>query len=628
MDDKRNIIMAVLLTGIILFGWPVLMETFFPDMANKNEAVEQANSPGNDQASDAQSGGSAADMSPIASTADGSAAIGADAATGTVRKLSVVLAETPRLPIETPRVKGSINLQGARLDDLTLTDHRTELSKDSPPVRLFAPSGTKNAYFSRFGWAGDGVALPNDQTVWTADKGKLSPDSPVTLRWANDTGQTFAITLSIDEDYLITAQQSVTNRGANAIALKPYSLINRTRDIANVPPGEASSWTIHVGPVGVFDGAANYDVDYENLAGEEPSFFTSMFGTTATAGTNSFNKDVSWLGFSDKYWLGAIVPVNNPKVVGKFRSGANNVFQAEFARENAQVIAPGKVLKTTTRLFAGAKETALLDTYKEQYDITLLDRAIDWGWFYWFEKPLFYLLNWLFQLVGNFGVAIILMTFIVRGIMFPIAQKQFASMAQMRAVQPKMKKIQEKHKDDKQKQQQEIMKLYKDEKVNPLSGCLPIFLQIPIFFALYKVLMLSIEMRHQPFALWIKDLSAPDPMTPVNLFGLIPFDPPSFLAVGILPILMGITMHFQFKLNPQQMEPMQQQIFGLMPWILVFIMAPFAAGLQLYWTVSNVLTIAQQKWLYSRHPQLKEQIAKDAEEKAKKAEEEKAAETN
>jgi len=247
----------------------------------------------------------------------------------------------------------------------------------------------------------------------------------------------------------------------------------------------------------------------------------------------------------------------------------------------------------------------------------LFDKAIDWGWFYWFEKPLFYLLDWLFKLVGNFGVAIILMTFVVRGIMFPIAQKQFKSMAQMRAVQPKMKKIQEKHKEDKQKQQQEIMKMYKEEKVNPLSGCLPIFLQIPIFFALYKVLMLSIEMRHQPFTLWIHDLSAPDPMTPINLFGLIPFDPPSFLAVGILPILMGITMHFQFKLNPQQMEPMQQQIFAFMPWILVFIMAPFAAGLQLYWTVSNVLTIAQQKWLYSRHPQLKEQMAKDAEEKAK-----------
>ncbi len=602
MDDKRNIIMAVLLTGIILFGWPVLMETFFPDMVNKNEAVEQA-----EEAAAEPVNGSV----PAVSTTPGSATIGADAAVGTIRNLPVVLAESPRVAIETPRLKGSINLKGARFDDLTLTDHTTELAKDSPPVRLFSPSGTKDAYFSRFGWAGDGVALPDDNSVWNADKGKLTPESPVTLSWANDAGQTFAITLSIDENYLLTAEQSVTNRGENAIALNPFGIISRVRDLDNVPPGEADSWTIHIGPMGVFDGVANFDTDYEDVD---------------EAGANGIaaNATKGWIGFTDKYWLGALIPVGNAKVEAKFRAGKGDVYQAQIARENAQVIAPGKVLKTTTRLFAGAKETALLDTYKEQYDITLLDRAVDWGWFYWFEKPLFYLLDWLFKFSGNFGVAIILMTFVVRGIMFPIAQKQFASMAQMRAVQPKMKKIQEKYKEDKQKQQQEIMKLYKDEKVNPLAGCLPIFLQIPIFFALYKVLMLSIEMRHQPFTLWIKDLSAPDPLTPVNLFGLIPFDPPSFLAVGILPILMGITMHYQFKLNPQQMDPMQQQIFSIMPWILVFIMAPFAAGLQLYWTVSNILTIAQQKWLYSRHPQLKEQMAKDAEEKAKKAAEEKA----
>ncbi len=606
MGDKRNIIMAVLLTGIILFGWPVLMETFFPDMVNKNEAVEQSET----------TAASPADGSvPAVSTTPGSAAIGADAAASTIRTLPVVLAENPRVVIETPRLMGSINLQGARIDDLTLTDHTTELAKDSPPVRLFAPTGTKDAYFSRFGWAGDGVTLPDDKTVWSTDQSKLTPETPVTLSWANETGQTFAITLSIDENYLITAEQSVTNRGENAIALNPFGIISRVRDLDNVPAGEADSWTIHMGPMGVFDGTANFDTDYEDVD---------------EAGTNGIaaNATNGWIGFTDKYWLGALIPVSKAKVEAKFRAGSGNIYQAQIARENAQIIAPGKVLTTTTRLFAGAKETALLDTYKEQYNITLLDRAIDWGWFYWFEKPLFYLLNWLFEFSGNFGIAIILMTFVVRGIMFPIAQKQFASMAQMRAVQPKMKKIQEKFKEDKQKQQQEIMKLYKDEKVNPLAGCLPIFLQIPIFFALYKVLMLSIEMRHQPFTLWIKDLSAPDPMTPVNLFGLIPFDPPSFLAVGILPILMGITMHFQFKLNPQQMDPMQQQIFGLMPWILVFIMAPFAAGLQLYWTVSNVLTIAQQKWLYSRHPQLKEQMAKDAEEKAKKAAEDKAAETN
>ncbi|OAO05232.1 membrane protein insertase YidC [Parasphingorhabdus sp.] len=598
MDDKRNIIMAVLLTGIILFGWPVLMETFFPDMVNKNEAVEQSADGSGPVAGD----GSA----PAVSTTPGAATIATGAAASQIRALPAVLRENPRVLIETPRVKGSINLQGGRIDDLTLSDHTVDMDPDSEPVRLFSPSGTKDAYFSRFGWAGDGVAVPDDNTVWTTDQSKLTPDTPVTLSWSNDTGQTYAIKLAIDENYLITAEQTATNRGENAIALNPFGLLSRVRDLATVPTVEQDSWTIHIGPMGVFDGTASFDYDYDDVleAG------AAGMAADATGG---------WIGFTDRYWLGALIPTGKGKIEAKFRAGSGDIFQTQIARENAQVIAPGKALTTTTRLFAGAKETALLDTYKDQYNIPLLDRAVDWGWFYWFEKPLFYLLNWLFELVGNFGVAIILMTFIVRGIMFPIAQKQFASMAQMRAVQPKMKAVQERHKDDKQKQQQEIMKLYKDEKVNPLGGCLPIFLQIPIFFALYKVLMLSIEMRHQPFALWIQDLSAPDPLTPINLFGLLPFDPPAMIAVGILPILMGITMHLQFKLNPAPMDEMQQKIFSFMPWILVFIMAPFAAGLQLYWTVSNILTIAQQKWLYSRHPQMKEMMAKEAEEKARKA---------
>jgi YidC/Oxa1 family membrane protein insertase len=612
VDDKRNIIMAVLLTGIILFGWPLMMERFFPDMANKNEAVEQADVPATDQVP------AGTGSSTTGSTADGTD-IAAAPASAKIRPLATVLRENPRVLIDTPRLKGSINLKGGRIDDLTLSDHTVDMSKNSKPVRLFAPSGTEDAYFSRFGWAGQGVAVPDDNTVWTTDGSKLTPETPVTLSWSNETGQSYTIKLSIDSDYLITSEQSVTNRGENPVALRPYGLINRKRDLNNIPPSEASTWTIHSGPVGVYDGAANYDVDYKNLAGQEPGFFASLFGTSAVAGTNSYDNDVSWLGFTDKYWLSALVPDDISSVEGRFRSGGSDIFQAEIAKKSPQIIGPGQQLKTTTRLFAGAKENAVLVKYQDEFGIINLDRAIDWGWFYWFEKPLFYLLNWLFKLVGNFGVAIILMTFIVRGIMFPIAQKQFASMAQMRAVQPKMKAIQAKHKDDKQQQQQEIMKLYKEEKVNPLAGCLPIFLQIPIFFALYKVLMLSIEMRHQPFILWIKDLSAPDPLTPVNLFGLLPFDPPTFLAVGILPILMGITMHLQFKLNPAPMDPMQKQIFSIMPWILVFIMAPFAAGLQLYWTVSNTLTILQQKWLYSRHPQMKEAMAKEAEEKARKA---------
>jgi YidC/Oxa1 family membrane protein insertase len=598
VDDKRNIIMAVLLTGIILFGWQYVVEFFFPEMAQTEEVVEQS-------ATETPSQTAGGDPSTV-STQPGTSSIATEVA-GAAVSLPKALKANPRVAIETPRVSGSINLTGARLDDLTLTDHRVSQNKDSAPIRLFAPSGTKDAYFGRFGWAGDGVAVPGNDTVWTADSSKLTPDTPVTLSWSNEAGQTFAITYSIDENYLITAEQSVTNNGEAPVALNPFGLLSRVRDLENLPTSEQSSWTIRIGPMGVFEEVANFDYDYEDVA---------------EAGANgvAVDADKGWIGFTDRYWLGALIPERSAKVDAKFRAGNNNIYQAQIAGENAKIIAPGQSLKTTTRVFAGAKETVLLDTYKEQYNIPLLDRAVDWGWFYWFEKPLFYMLDWLFKLVGNFGVAIILMTFVVRGVMFPIAQKQFASMAQMRAVQPKMKKLQERFKDDKQKQQQEIMKLYKDEKVNPLAGCLPIFLQIPIFFALYKVLMLSIEMRHQPFALWIQDLSAPDPMTPVNLFGLLPFDPPSFLAVGILPILMGITMHLQFKLNPAPMEEMQKQIFAIMPWILVFIMAPFAAGLQLYWTVSNILTIAQQKWLYSRHPQLKEQAAKEAEEKAKNSE--------
>ncbi|CAN0561712.1 unnamed protein product, partial [Laminaria digitata] len=293
-----------------------------------------------------------------------------------------------------------------------------------------------------------GVAVPDDNSIWSTDGSKLTPETPVTLSWANETGQTYIIKLSIDPDYLITSEQTVINRGANPIAIRPYGLLNRKRDLDNIPPSEASTWTIHSGPVGVYEGAANYDVDYKNLAGEEPGFFASLFGTSAVAGTNAYDKEVSWLGFTDKYWLGALVPENISDVDGRFRSGGGDIFQAEIAKKNPQIVASGQQLKTTTRLFAGAKENALLEKYEAEFGIKNLDRAIDWGWFYWFEKPLFYLLNWLFKLVGNFGVAIILMTFVVRGVMFPIAQKQFASMAQMRAVQPKMKAIQEKHKDD------------------------------------------------------------------------------------------------------------------------------------------------------------------------------------
>ncbi|MGQ0559620.1 MAG: membrane protein insertase YidC, partial [Sphingosinicella sp.] len=328
------------------------------------------------------------------------------------------------------------------------------------------------------------------------------------------------------------------------------------------------------------------------------------FSDIAEAGQRVRPSRGGWLGFTEQYWLAAVIPDQASDVEATIaHNRASNAFQASF-RAAPAIVAPGAQAAYVSHLFAGAKEVQFLDRYSETLG-TPLERAIDWGWFRWFMIPIFALLNWLFALIGNFGVAIICLTIIVRLLLFPIAQKQFASMAGMRAVQPKMKALQERYADDKLKLQEEMMKLYREEKVNPMAGCLPILLQIPIFYALYKVLLLAVEMRLEPFALWIRDLAAPDPLTPVNLFGLLPFQPPAILAIGVLPILLGVTMWLQMRLNPQMPDPIQRQVFALMPWVLTFIMATFAAGLQLYWVTNNVLSIAQQRFLYARHPALK-----------------------
>ncbi|MEJ7933009.1 membrane protein insertase YidC [Sphingobium sp. AN558] len=567
MDDKKNIILAVILTAAILFGWPYIANHFFPAANPPATKIE---------------GGK---TTPVANSAADPAADSAVA----IRDRAVVLKESPRVPIRTPRLTGSISLKGARIDDIVLPTYRETLAKDSPAIRLFSPSGTQDAYFAGFGWQGEGLKTPDKDSLWTAQGSALTPTSPVTLSWNNGAGQTFEIRLTVDENYMITAAQKVSNSGAGAIAVRNYSYINRAN--ASKDP---TSWTIHVGPMGVFNGAANYSVNYKDLD-KGPS-------------TQSFQSTGGWLGFTDKYWLSALVPDQKAPFAGQIRKGAGGQYQADFSL-NPVMLAPGKAVTQTTRLFVGAKEVKTLQAY-ERAGVPLFDRAIDWGWFYWFEQPIFALLHWLFETLGNFGVAIICLTFVVRAIMYPVAQRQFASMAAMRAVQPKMKALQEKYKDDKPQLQQKMMELYKQEKVNPLAGCLPIFLQIPIFFALYKVLQLTIEMRHQPFVLWIKDLSAPDPLHILNLFGLLPFQPPAFLAIGVLALLLGISMYFQFKLNPAQMDPMQQQVFSIMPWMMMFIMAPFAAGLLVYWITNNCLSMAQQWWLYKRHPVLSTALAK------------------
>jgi len=556
VQNQRNLILAVVLSCLVFLGWTFLSARFFPVAAPPSTKIVN---------------GKSVPLPTPESQASQPAR---------VRDRAIVLGESPRIQILTPRVAGSINLKGARIDDLTLTDHRETIAKDSPPVRLLSPGGTQDAYFAQFGWSGTGALLPDASTVWTADKNRLTPEQPVTLSWNNNKGQLFRITVSIDKNYMFSVQQSVQNAGPGAIAIKPYGLVSRVGVSKDV-----SAWNMHTGPIGTFDGKTNYSVNFKDLdkAGAAGERFTTTGG---------------WIGFGDKYWQTALVPAQDAAVDAGFRAGDGNVYQADVAGAS-QIVAPGATSTTTQRLFAGAKEVAVLDAYKKA-GVPQFDHAIDWGWFIWFEQPIFYLLDWLFRHIGNFGVAIICLTIIVRAILFPVAQRQFASMAAMRKVQPKMKALQERHKEDKPRLQQEMMKLYQEEKINPLGGCLPIFIQFPIFIALYKVLSLSIEMRHRPFVLWIQDLSAPDPLTPVNLFGVLPFNPPPMLHLGLLAILLGVTMWATMKLSPQTMDPQQQQVMQFMPWMMMLFFAPLAAGLQLYYVANNLLTLLQQQMLYAR----------------------------
>jgi YidC/Oxa1 family membrane protein insertase len=561
VQHQRNLILAVLLSALVFLGWTWLSSKYFPPAPppakvenGKPAALPGAGSPANQPAR--------------------------------LRDRALVLHESPRVEIATPRLAGSINLKGARIDDLVLTDHRETIAKNSPPVRLLSPGGTQDAYFAQFGWSGQGIALPDANTVWTADGNRLTPDQPVTLSWNNGRGQLFRIVVSVDKNYMFSVQQSVQNAGPGAIAVRPYGLVSRV-GVSKDP----SIWNMHTGPIGTFDGKTNYSVSFKDLdkAGPAGERFTSTGG---------------WIGFGDKYWQTALVPPQDAAIDAGFRAGAGDVYQADAAVP-AQLIQPGATAAVTQRLFAGTKEVAVLDAYKKA-GVPQFDHAIDWGWFIWFEQPIFYLLDWLFRHIGNFGVAIICLTIIVRALLFPVAQRQFASMAAMRRVQPKMKALQERHKEDKPRLQQEMMKLYQEEKINPLGGCLPIFIQLPIFIALYKVLSLSIEMRHQPFVLWIRDLSAPDPLTPVNLFGLLPFTPPPMLHLGVLAILLGVTMWLTMRLSPQQMDPAQQQVMQFMPWLMMLFFAPLAAGLQLYYVANNLLSLLQQQVLYARTPGLKD----------------------
>jgi len=557
VNDNKNLILAVVLSALILLGWMWAANKFFPTANPPSVKVENSKQqpvPTQSQAQPTQ-----------------------QAAPQVLRNRTAVLGSTPRVRIETPSLQGSLNLKGAQLDDLVLVKQKETIAKNSPPVRLLSPLGAPGAYVASFGWTGQGTAAPTLDTVWQSDGQLLAPGRPVTLSTQSADGVRYEMKIAVDDGYLFSVDQRVINASGKPVIVRPIGLVSRSGKSS-----DPSTWTNHVGPISVFNGKADYDVNWKDLDQK---------------GAASFDNVGGWLGFTDKYWLTALAPAGN--MAADFRHSPSGGYQADYALAPVAV-APGQTAATQARLFAGAKEKAWLDRY-EDAGFTKISKSIDWGWFEFFMRPIFALLIFLFRATGNFGVAIICLTLIVRAILFPIAQKQFQSMAAMRKVQPKLKAIQERFKDDKQRQQQEILKLYQSEKINPAAGCLPILLQIPVFYALYKVLLVSVEMRHQPFILWIKDLSAPDPLTPVNLFGLLHFAPPAFLAIGVLPILVGASQWATMKLNPQPMDPAQAQVFAIMPWFLVFIMAPFAAGLQLYWLTNNVLTLAQQWWLYRKY---------------------------
>ncbi len=480
--------------------------------------------------------------------------------------------EGDRLIIENKNIKGSISLTGALIDDLTLKNYNQENNSDTKKVILLNPKKYEQAYFLETGWATSGNEIvPDNQSKWSVKGNKvLSPNNPVTLEWENRNGLTFIKKFNIDDQYLITVNEEVKNTSTQTVSLFHYAQVTRQQK-----PDVQNFYILHEGLIGVVDESLN-EVNYDDVQDKKKSYTGSK----------------GWVGITDKYWLTAVVPEKGKNFNAEFVY--DKAFKANYIITDPTVINVNQTGSNISSLFIGAKEVSIVDGYAENLGFHKFDLAIDWGWFHFFTKPLFFVIDYLFKLSGNFGIAIILLTAAIRLLFFPLANYSFASMAKMKALQPEMQRIKDLYKDDKQKIQMEMMSLYKKEKVNPVSGCLPILIQIPFFFAIYKMLFVTIEMRHAPFYGWIQDLSAPDPTSIFNFFGLIPWDPPSFLMIGAWPIIMGITMYVQQKLNPAPPDPIQAKIFAFFPLFLTVLLASFPSGLVIYWSINNVLTMAQQ----------------------------------
>ncbi len=595
-ESKLNLVLIVGAVLVILVGWQFLMPIFFPQpdppLRHETTAEQKASAP---QTGDSQIGSvSAADAAPV-----------------TVRERSESISGSERIAIDGARVRGSILLKGARFDDVALKDYREQKEENSPNIVVLNPRDTAHPYFAEFGWAQDSngtVALPDSDTVWQADRTQLKTGSPVTLIWNNGEGLVFKRKISLDENFLFTTEQTVENNSDQAINLAPYGLVVRydtpaagMTSMFAVNSEEFVPWGMFAhGGLGVLQGVKQ-EYSYEDMQ---------------EIGKSEMRSNDGWVGITGKYWLSALIPDPNQAIVAKFEHTApenRDRYQVYYRWEEEVVIQPGSSQSISNHLFVGAKEFNLLDSYEESLGVPDFDSAVDFGLVWFLAKPLYYPIDFFYRAVGNFGVAILLLTICVRVVLYPLANKAYSSMSKMRKLQPDTIMLRERYKGDKQKMHSEMMALYRREKANPMAGCLPMLVQIPIFFALYSVLFATIEMRHAPFFLWIDDLSAPDPLVFITVFGLLEWPAPEFLLIGIWPILFAATMLLQMKLNPQPVEPLQQKIMMFLPIVFLFMFARFPSGLVVYWTWNNVLSIAQQ-WLIMRRMGItRASLAADAE---------------
>ena len=558
--ETRNLVAAICLSMAVLIGYQMLFGKVPEEQINTNKENSKVTETNNESSIDLPKEESEELF---------------------VEKKKKTFKKVPRVKILNKELIGSISLIGARIDDLTLVNYRKTLDPESDQIRFLKKINGEQPFFAQFGWSSpDDVQVPNGNTVWESSGNLISPDRSITLRWENDKGIKFLKKISIDENFMIKVEQKVVNSTSNKIKLYPYGLIRRSGE-----PETTDFFVLHEGPLGVFDGSLT-EKSYSDLKESGKSGLT--FKPEKLGG---------WIGITDKYWMAALIPDQSQKSKFTYRYiNSNTSHQTDFLGQ-LSVIAPNSEQVITSRVFSGAKKLNLLDSYENDLKIEHFDLAIDFGWFYFLTKPFFYALSWANNLLGNFGLAILAITVIVKLVFFPLANKSYKSMARMRLLTPQLQQLRERFGNDRQKMNQEMMALYKREKVNPAAGCLPILVQIPVFFALYKVLFVSIEMRQAPFFGWIKDLSVADPTSIFNLFGLLPYSTsflPDFLNLGVWPLLMGATMVLQQKLNPKPPDPVQAKIFAWMPVAFTFLLATFPAGLVIYWTWNNLLSIAQQ----------------------------------